>query len=441
MADKSKISVLVATAVGLGAIIGAGIFVLSGTAIALAGRNALIAFLLVGVVALIVGFELSELGSIMPNVKGASYSYVYKAFGSELGFITGILLYFSYATSISVVALGFGSYLASAFAITAPLYPIAFAIGLIFVLGLVNIMGMGRAAKADFALVAIKVAILAIFIAFAFIVVFSGKVPFTNLTQLPASDSGIGAIFAASVVIFFAYSGFQSISTLSSRIKGGSRGVAKAIISSIIISIVLYSLVVFALLLLLPAKSFTISADPLSAALKNVGAPLWLFLLVAVGALIATASATLTDILASSRTIYQISADGLLPKITGKYNSKTDVATNGIIISAVIGVIMLFSGNIYVIAAISNFGLLFSYLMSSFAVIHFRRKKYQPSIKTPLYPYLPILSIVALMAFMIGLPKEALVIGVVLIITLIIIYYTLREVTDKKVVRIRLFKE
>ena len=160
------------------------------------------------------------------------------------------------------------------------------------------------------------------------------------------------------------------------------------------------------MMLLLPASSFTISADPLASALKNVGAPVWIFLLVGVGALIATASATLTNILTSSRTLYQMGNDGLLPKFTKVYNKKRDVATNGVMLSAVIGVVMLFSGNIYVIAAISNFGLLFSYLMTSFAVMHFRSKeKAKPAFKTPLYPYLPIISIVALMAFLIGLPK------------------------------------
>ena len=443
MPDKNQISVLVATAVGLAAIIGAGIFILSGTAIALAGRNALIAFVLVGIVALIVGFELSELGSLLPKVKGASYSYTYKAFGSELGFITGLLLYFSYATSISVVALGFGSYLASALGMTAYSFTLLFAIGLIFVLALVNISGIRKAAKADFVLVVIKIAILIIFVVFAFIMVTSAKQPFlANLSSVqPSSSGGLAALFAASVVIFFAYSGFQSISTFTSKIKGGSAGAAKAIIYSVVISIVLYFLVVLVMLLLLPASSYGISTDPLATALKNVSAPVWIFLLVTVGALIATASATLTDILGSSRTLYQMSMDGLLPKLTRVYNKKTDVATNGVIISAVIGIIMLFSGNIYVIAAISNFGLLFSYLMSSFAVLHFRsRKKAKPSFKTPFYPYLPIIAIVALMAFLIGLPKEALLIGMILIISLIIVYYTLREVGDKKVIRVRLFK-
>jgi basic amino acid/polyamine antiporter, APA family len=440
MAGKKSISVLVATAVGLGAIIGAGIFVLSGTAIALAGRNALLAFLLVGAVALIVGFELSELGSLMPKQKGASYSYTYKAFGSELGFITGILLYFSAATSISVVALGFGAYLSSIFGISLGIYPILFAIGLIFVLSIVNLLGIEKAAQTDFWLVALKIAILTIFIGFALFIAFGKSHPFINISTILPQNTGVAAFFAASVVIFFAYSGFQTISTFTTRIKGGSKGATKAIIWSIIISIIIYSLVVFALLMLLPASSYKISADPLSFALKSIGAPTWLFLLVAVGALIATASATLAEILTSSRTLYQIGEDKLLPKLTRAFDKKHDAATNAIIISAVIAVIMLFSGNIYVIAAISNFGLLFSYLMSSFAVIHFRREKAKPTFKTPLYPVLPILAIIALMAFLIGLPKEALLIGMMLIISLIIVYYTLREYESKKPVRVKLFK-
>ena len=109
------ISVPLATAVGLGAIIGAGIFVLGGTSIALAGADALIAFIVVGLVATILALEMGELSSLMPDVKGASYSYTFKAFGSGLGFITGIFRYLSLAISISVVSLGFGAYLSSSF--------------------------------------------------------------------------------------------------------------------------------------------------------------------------------------------------------------------------------------------------------------------------------------------------------------------------------------
>ncbi len=435
----NKISVAAATAVGLGAIIGAGIFVLSGTAIALAGPDALIAFILVGILAIIIGFELGELGSIAPNVKGGVYSYVYKAFGSELGFITGILRYFSLATSISAITLGFGSYFTSLFGISNTLI-IPTAILLIFILSILNIVGIKKAVKADFGLVVIKLVILAIFIVAAIVFAISSKSFSPTNFSIIQSKNNIGDIFAASIAVFFAYSGFQTISTFTSRVKGGANGAAKAIIYSIIISMIFYVLVIVALIIMVPASKYTISADPLSFALQYIKAPAWLFIVVSVGALIATISATIAMILSASRTVYQISADKLLPKILRKYNRKSDVAINGVILSGIIGVIMLFSGNIYIIAAISNFGLMFSYLIGSFAIIHFRRNKINGSFKTPLYPYLPIIAIVMLLAFIAGMPQEATTFGVIMIISLLVIYYFLREIDGKRIIRVHLFR-
>lgn len=439
MAVGKTISVKVATAIGLGAIIGAGIFVLSGTAIALAGSAALIAFLIVGAIALIVALELGELGSIMPNAEGASYSYTYEAFGSELGFITGIMLYFSYASSIAPISLGFGSYLASIIGLPATVYPTIFAILLILVLAVVNIMGISKAAKADFGLVIIKISILIIFIAFALLFAFTNSS--TALTHISEGFQGanLTAIFAASVVIFFAYSGFQSISTVTHRVEGKGSGAAKAIISSVIISMVLYILVVVALLFLMPASFYGISSDPLSAALRSSGAPSWLFLLVSVGALVATTSATLAMILASSHMLRQMGSDKLLPKLVRKYDRKKDVAVNGVIISSAIGIIMLFSGNIYVMTSISNFGVMFSYLIASFALIHFRRRHAVSTFKVPLYPLLPAAGIVGLIALLIGMPREALVIGIAMVLLLIVIYYTLIEAENRKVEKIKIF--
>ena len=433
------ISVKVATAVGLGAIIGAGIFVLSGTAISLAGSAALLAFIIVGVIALIVALELGELGSIMPKAEGGSYSFAYEAFGSELGFITGIMLFFAYASSIAPIALGFGSYLNSLLGLGGGSYPTIFAILLILVLAVVNILGVSKAAKADFGLVIIKICILVIFIAFALVFALgNSSIGSTNFTS-GFGSANIGSIFAASVVIFFAYSGFQAISTITKDVEGGGPGAAKAIMASVVVSMVIYILVVVSLLFLMPASQYTISSDPLSFALKSAGAPAWLFTLVSVGALIATTSAALAMILSSSRVLYQIGTDKLLPKIVRKYNEKRGVAVNGILISSAIGIVMLFSGNIYVMASISNFGILFCYLMASFSLIHFRRKKASASFKVPLYPFLSIVGIVGLIALLIGMPREALIIGVAMILLLTVIYHLLVEAESRPVEKIEIF--
>ncbi len=433
------ISVKVATAIGLGAIIGAGIFVLSGTAIALAGSAALIAFVIVGVIALIVALELGELGSIMPRAEGGSYSFAYEAFGSELGFITGIMLYFAYASSIAPIALGFGSYLTSLLGITAGIYPTVFAILLILVLTVVNILGISKAAKVDFGLVIVKIVILLVFIGFALFFVFGNSANMNTNFTVGFQSTSVSSIFAASVVIFFAYSGFQAISTITKDVKGGGAGAAKAIVSSVLISMVLYILVVISLLFLMPANQYTISSDPLSFALKSAGGPAWLFTLISIGALIATTSAALAMILGSSRVLFQIGQDKLLPKFVRKYDEKRDVAVNGVLISAVVGIVMLFSGNIYVMASISNFGILFCYLIASFALIHFRRKKKHASFRAPLFPFLSIAGIAGLIALLIGMPREALIVGVAMILILIVVYYTLIEAESRRVEKIKIF--
>jgi APA family basic amino acid/polyamine antiporter len=440
MVEKKLISLPVATAVGLGAIIGAGIFVLSGTTIALAGANALVAFALVGILAIIIAMEFGELGSIMPHAKGASFSYIFEAFGSEMGFITGILLYFSFSTAIAAIALGFGSYMGSLVGLHYGYFPIVFAIILIFVLSIVNIVGVKKAAKADFYLVIIKLGILTIFVISAIVLAYSTKtLNVSNFTVPPVKDN-IAAIFAASIAVFFAYSGFQSISTLTSDVKGGADKAAKAIVLSVVISMIFYILVVVALLVMVPASKYTVSADPLAFALSYAHAPYSLYLIVTIGALIATTSATLAMIMTSSRVLYQISENKLLPKFFRKFNARKDVSVNGVIISSMIGIVMLFSGNIYIIAAISNFGLLLSYLVSSFALIHFRRIKKSGTFKTPLYPYTTIAGIVLLILFIYGMPREALDIGVIIILVLFMLYYFLIEFKRDRVVKEELFK-
>jgi APA family basic amino acid/polyamine antiporter len=432
---EGYISIPVATAVGLGAIIGAGIFTLSGAAIALAGTWSLLAFILVGLVAVTVAFQIGEMCSLFPSADGASYSYVYEAFGSELGFVTGILLYFSFASAISVVALGFASYLASMAGLTVDVRILAAA--LIAGLSAVNLLGIRKAAKVDFGLVGIKIVVLLLVVGFAAFLAWRGV---SHLVSLTPPSGGPGAIFDASVAIFFAYSGFQTISTFAPDVKGGARAAAKAVLASVFISMIIYVLVAVALLVLVPPSEYSITADPLASALVTSRAPGYLILVVDLGALIATASASLALILSSSRIIYQISKDGLLPSFARVYNEKRDVARNGVLMSAGIAIVMLYFGNVYVIAAMSNFGLLFSYLMASFALMHFRRRKLNGSFSSPYYPYLSVVSIAGILAFMLGMPKQVLVVGVILLLVLIMLYYSLVEYEEKRTLKIRLFK-
>lgn len=438
--DSTKsISVPAATAVGLGAIIGAGIFVLSGSALALAGSNAIISFILVGFVAILVALELGELGSVMPNAQGASYSYVYKAFGSGLGFITGMIFYLSSVTAISAISIGFGSYFSNLLGLD-PLLATASTITLIIVLAFLNMLGIKKAVNADFALVIIKIAVLLTFVGFAmYFVLGAGHFNISNFAVSQA-QSGIGPIAAASIVIFFAYSGFQTISTLTPNIKGGANAAAKSILLSVVLSLIIYLAIIISLLLIVPSSVYTSSsADPISIALDASSAPYILKLIVGIGALIATASAAIAMFLRSSRIIYQLGKDGLVPKILGKYDIKKDISPNAILATAAIAIAVLFYGNLYTIASISVFGVLFTYLMSSLALIHFRRINKIGSFKAPFYPYLPAIVILSVLAFMYGMPKSSLFTGIIMIMALITVYSLFGGYEGKRAAKARLF--
>lgn len=446
-----QVSFVQAVAVGLGGIIGAGIFVLSGTMIKLSGSGALLAFLITGVVAIIVALEMGELTSSMPGKTGASYSFVYSAFGSELGFITGVLLYLSFVASISAISLGFGAYLASMVGIPAATYRYLFAIILVAALIVLNLGGITEAARADTYIVIFKVGVLIVFILFALLF---GKYLPSNLGVPPTN--GISGIFAASVIAMFAYAGFQSIATMAPNIKGGGRVAAKAILVAVAISLVFYVAVTIALLSLTSGSSFNFSADPLSFALRSAKAPVWLFELVDVAALAATTSATLSMLIAGSELMAQLGRDGLLPTFLGRERKSGVIPSSALMITGLLGVAMLFSGNIYTIAAISNFGVLFSYLLSGFALMKIRRMRKhperhlgdmhsggiveKPDFKIPFYPVLPLVGVILIIAFFFGFPTIALSAGVSLVLVSLILYYTLSEDRDEPVIKVRFFR-
>jgi len=452
----AKIGLAGATAIGLGAIIGAGIFVLSGTTINLAGSGALIAFVITGFVAVIIALELGELSSEMPNERGATYSFTYNAFGSELGFIGGILLYLGYVAAVTTIALGFGTYLSGGLGFTSPLYTYAFAILIILALMMVNYRGIKNTANTDLVLVAFKVLVLVLFILFA---VFFGT--WTTHQIFGFFTGGTGGIFAASVIALFAYAGFQSIASLTPDIEGGGKTAAKAIMISVVISMVLYVGVTVSLLALVPGSQFGPIANPLGYALSANNAPSWLFILITIGALVATTSATLSMMVGGSRTIYQMSLDGLLPKNFNRVNLKK-APTNSILLTTALSVLFLFgtalffNGNIYIIAAISNFGILFSFLLTGLALIkirrirnHYKEKrgilgdgssvKLKNVFQMPLYPYLPIISIVAILIFFYAFPNIVISTGLALTLAIMIIYYLLREIKDRPVIKVRFF--
>ncbi len=437
MAKNGRISIKGATLMALSAVVGSTIFVITGVPLHFAGYLAIPIFIVVGLLSLLFALEFGELSSDMPNEKGVIYSYVNRSFGSELGLITGVLLYTAYCSTIAAISLSFGSYVASLLGFASAALP--FSILLIISIAAISFSGIKNSMGINYMLIIFTLGVIALFAIYAFARGMSHGFPFANFYN-SQQQNGIGSLFEASTVMVFAFAGFQTITSFTKDIYNKGRGAAKAMISAVAIGIAAYVLVAFSLILLVPAPSFGTSANPLLFALESSGAPFFLRDIVSIGAAVAIAAAVLVITITASRLIYQISKDGLLPPFFRSYEKRRDIAKNGIITTAIASVLLLFSGNVYIIASISNFGLIFSWLMASFTLISRRRRGRRPDFMAPLYPALPVAATFAALLFMVGMPQESLTIGIIMILLLIITYYFIVEFKQRRAPRLRLFK-
>lgn len=189
---KRKLSLLEATAIGLGNIIGAGIFVMAGSTINLAGPAALFSFIITGLLAMSIGLNSAELASKYPDTEGGVYSFAKLTMGDTVGFLVGWMRMISYSVSGAATALGFASYLQ----IPRLTYVIAGAV--IIVLGGIYLAGLKLASKVESILVVINIGGLVLFITFSLL---SGKFDISHFT--PLVPHGLNGILTASSLAFF----------------------------------------------------------------------------------------------------------------------------------------------------------------------------------------------------------------------------------------------
>lgn len=406
--------------IGLGNIIGAGIFVLAGTVINISGPGAILAFALTAILATTVALNSAELSSKVVT-HGGLYSFVRVSMGDGPGFLVGWLRAISYAIAASAVALGFASYLSSLLHLPAdPVLLLVLAIALITIVTLLDYRGLRLVARTEKYLVLITVAGLLIFILSA--LVYGSWTPDRFTPLLPF---GPGSIITAASLAFFAYSGFNTVATLTPEVEDGPVNVPKAILISLVVSTVLYILVVLGLLALMPWTGYTLAANPLQNALDFSNAPPVISTIVAVVAIVATVSVTMSLIIAGSRTLLQMSEDGMFPRWIGGISG--DSPKIAVIIIGAGTIASLSLGNLKFIALASNFGVIFSYALTGVAVIILRQRAVPGRFRSPLYPWVQIVSLLLSIVVMVSLGVEALSLGAIFILTGVIFYGIIEE--------------
>ena len=401
---KRAVGLLDLTALGLGAIIGTGIFVILGEAIGDAGPAIVLSFILAGITCAFSALSYAELASSIP-VSGSAYTYAYATLGELLAWIIGWDLILEYAVSVAAVSVGWGQYLNSLIdsivgarlpdAISQPPgeggivnLPAAF---LVLAVTAVLILGVKESARANTIMVFVKVAVLLLFLALAF-------TAFNSDNVTPFMPEGFGGVTTAAAVIFFAYIGFDAISTSGEEVKRPGRDLPIAIIGSLAIATVLYCLVAIAAVGAFPWERLNGVEAPLATVLTDGVGTSWGAGLISVGALVAITSVVLTVLYGQTRIMFAMSRDGLVPRRFSRLGRR----------QTPVFVTALFGGLIAILAAtvpleilfeLVNIGTLFAFVIVNAGVVVLRRTRpdMERGFRVPWVPVVPIIG--ALLCF------------------------------------------
>ncbi|UCD96950.1 MAG: amino acid permease, partial [Candidatus Bathyarchaeota archaeon] len=289
MGIKRTLNLFDAISIGIGAIVGAGIFVVVGLAIGYAGPAIIVSMILAAVVASFNAFSFAELGSAIPK-QGGIYAFTHEIVSPPAAFIVGSLWLFGQTVAGAAISLGFAGY----FTAVLPILPLKIvAVLIITALTVLNLVGIKQSAMFNNVLVLTKIAIICLFIAVG--------IPQLNLTNFtPFAPNGFFGVLQGTGFIFFAFLGFGRIAMLGEEVRNPNRTLPLSILLSFVTSAVLYVLTGLTAIGLLDYSLLANSSSPIADAAEVAGAPA-LVGVVSLGALIATVSVLLMTLLGVSR--------------------------------------------------------------------------------------------------------------------------------------------
>lgn len=419
------------TALGIGCIIGAGIFVLTGTAAAkYAGPGIMLSFVVGGIACAFVGLCYAELASLLP-VSGSTYTYTYATLGEFFAWIIGWDLVLEYAMGASTVAVGWSSYVVSLlhnFGLTIPPafsaapftqtklpdgtmvegvvnLPAAF---IVLLLTFLLVGGTKESARLNNIMVAVKLAVV-----LAFIAIGAGFVnpanwhPFIPDNTGDFGHFGWSGIMRGASVVFFAFIGFDAVSTAAQEAKNPQTDMPIGILGSLGICTILYILVSAVLTGLVHYTDLVGVSDPIAKAVDVIGMT-WFSVLIKIGALAGLTTVILVLLYGQSRIFFQIAKDGLLPQLFARVHPRLGTPHLSLGMIGVIVAIVAALTPIDILGEMVSIGTLFAFILVCGAVIYLRQTdaNVPRPFRTPAVPVVPVLGALCCLALMAFLPWE-----------------------------------
>lgn len=402
-------------ALGIGAVIGTGIFILPGTVAATtSGPGIILSFFFSAIVCALSAMCYAEFSSALP-VAGSAYSYGNLVMGEIIGWILGWALILEYMLAVAAVSTGWAAYFNSfieGFGLHVPkaisgsfdpahgTYVNLVAVLIVVAISFLLSRGMSTSMKINNWAVIIKIAIILIFIVVG---IFFVK-PHNWHPFLPYKMSGV---FQGAATVFFAYLGFDAVSSSAAEVKNPKRNMPIGIIGTLLVATILYMAVSVVLTGMVKYTHLDV-ANPVAFAMQ-VAHQDWAAGFISIGALIGMFTMMVTMIYSSSRLVYSIGRDGLLPTFLNKITEKHKIPLNALI---AVTIIIAFMGGLVPLdqlTSLVNIGTLLAFTFVSFGIIPLRRRKdikNEGGFKVPWYPVLPIVSGLACIAMLTQLQLE-----------------------------------
>lgn len=419
------------TTLGIGAIIGAGIFVLTGTAAAqYAGPAIVYSFILAGVGCLFAGLCYAEFAAMIP-ISGSAYTYGYATLGEFMAWIIGWDLILEYLFGAATVAVGWSGYFGAflkELGVNLPAQlmnsPLAYvdgeltrtgammnlpAVFLIAIMTTLLVIGIRESARFNNIIVIVKLAIVLLVIGFGFMYVNQDNwSPFIPPNTGEFGEFGWSGIVRGAGVIFFAYIGFDAVSTAAQEAKNPQRDMPIGILGSLAICTVLYILMALVMTGLANYTELNVP-HPVFVAIDAAGPGLaWLGPVVNIGAIAGLASVVLVMLMAQPRIFYSMSRDGLLPPVFGKIHPKYRTPHVTTILTGVVAGVVAGIFPIGILGELVSIGTLLAFVIVSagILVLRYREPNLPRPFRTPLVPLVPILAILICGYMMVSLPGD-----------------------------------
>jgi len=392
---KRSLSLLDATAISVGAIIGGGIFVVTGIVAGLAGSALVVSMLVAAVIAFFTALSFAELTAWQP-VEGSVYEYVRQIISPFSGFLAGWMWMVSNTFTGAAVSLGFAYYLTAIF----PSFSAnVVAAVLCLALTTLNFFGVRKSARLNTVLVIAKLLILGFFVVFG---AFSANS--ANFEPFEPFNSGVlyGAYF-----IFFAYTGFARAAVVAEEVKDAKHNVPRALLLSLGVSTIIYVLVGIVAVGLVGSAELAGSNSPLAGAISATGSSIAVQV-VSFGGLLATASVLLTAVLGVSRMAYSMARRGDLPQVLAEVNQKFSTPYYSIWTVGILMALLVLFFDLTGVVAVSTFGALFYYALTNASALKLRTEKRRYH---KLIPIIGLGTCIVLLVFVLFVAIQAWIIG------------------------------